>query len=152
MVRLIFVAFLLLSTGCRAQLFETKIDSDHIRIDQVGPRDYMLEAVILTIEKVELKFPERPQKVNRNVFDSLSRYIDKLYKEKPSILLRKIDVNEFGIFKVTVRVKGKTEIFFTRNRKNAVSFLSGFTKLMKDVSAPEESIKKAEHMLEKINY
>lgn len=151
MVRLICV-ILLLCNYCHAQLFETKINSDHIRIDQGGPRDYMLEPVILTIEKVELRFPERPVKVNRHVFDSLCSYIDKLYKEKPSILLREIDVNEFGIFKVTIRIEDRTQIFFTRNRKMAVTFLTGFREILKDLTAPDESIKKTETMLQKITY
>jgi hypothetical protein len=68
---------LLLCNCCHAQLFETKINSDHIRIDQVGPRDYMLESVILTIEKVELPFPETPVKVNRQVF----RFPLQLYRQ-----------------------------------------------------------------------
>jgi hypothetical protein len=142
---------LLLCNCCHAQLFETKIKSDHIRIDQAGPRDYMLEPVILTIEKIELRFPERPVKVNRNVFDSLCNYIDKVHKEKPSILLREIDVNEFGIFKVAIRVKGKTRVFFTRNRKMAVVFLTGFRDLLKNVTAPEELITKTEKMLRKVS-
>ena len=151
MVRLICV-LLLLCNCCHAQLFETKISSDHIRIDQVGPRDYMLEAVILTIEEVKLRFPEKSIKVNRNIFDSLCVYIDKAYKEKPSILAREIDVNEFGIFKVTIRVQDKTQIFFTRNRKMAVALLTGFKKLLKELKAPEESIKKTETMLQKVSY
>lgn len=151
MVRLICV-MLLLCNCCHAQLFETKISSDHIRIDQVGPRDYMLEPVILTIEKVELRFPERPEKVNRTVFDSLCSYINKVNKEKPSILLHEIDVNEFGIFKLTIRNEDKTQIFFTRNRKMAVAFLAGFSKLLKDLAAPAESVKKTETMLQKVSY
>ena len=140
---------LLLCNYCHAQGFQTKIHSDHIRIDQGGPRDYMIESVILTIEKVELKFPERPVKINRHVFDSLCSYIDKLSKEKPSILPREIDVNEFGIFKVTMRIKGRTQIFFTRNRKMAITFLTGFSKILKGLAAPDESIKKTEAMLQK---
>jgi len=151
MVRLICVV-LLFCNCCHAQLFETKIVSDHIRIDQVGPRDYMLEPVILTIEKVELRFPERPQQINRPVFDSLCSYINKINKEVPSILHREIDVNEFGIFKVTIRNEDKPQIFFTRNRKMAIAFLTGFSKLLKDLPAPDESIKKTETMLQKVNY
>ena len=142
----------MLCNCCHAQLFETKISSDHIRIDQVGPRDYMLEPLILTIEKVELRFPERPEQINRPVFDSLCSYINKINKEVPSILLREIDVNEFGIFKVTIRNEGKTQIFFTRNRKFAITFLTGFRKVLKDLTAPDESIKKTETMLHKIDY
>jgi hypothetical protein len=143
---------LLLCNCCHAQLFETKIGSDHIRIDQAGPGDRMLEPVILTIEKVELRFPERPVKVNRNVLDSLCSYINKLYKEKPATLLREIDVNEFGICKVTIRIGDKTQIFFTRNRKMAIGFLTGFRGVLKNLMAPDESIKKTEMMLQKVTY
>lgn len=153
MVRLrLICVILLLCNCCHAQLFETKIYSDHIRIDRAGPRDYMLESVILTIEKVDLRFPERPVKVNRNVLDSLSIFIDKVYKEKPSILLREIDVNEFGIFKVTIRIEDKAQVFYTRNRKIAIVFLTRVRNLLKDLSAPDESIDKTEAMLQKVNY
>jgi hypothetical protein len=59
MVRLrLICVILLLCNCCHAQLFETKINSDHIRINQAGPRDFMLAPAIVTIEKVELRFPE----------------------------------------------------------------------------------------------
>jgi hypothetical protein len=151
MVRFICI-MLLLCNCCHAQLFETKINSDHIRIDQVGPRDHMLEAVILTVEKVELRFPERPVKINRHIFDSLCGYIDKCANQKPAILLPEIDVNEFGIFKVTLRTEGRTRIFVTRNRESAVAFLTGFREQLKNLTAPDESIKKTETILQKITY
>jgi hypothetical protein len=63
-----------------------------------------------------------------------------------------IDVNEFGIFNVTLRIEDKTQIYFTRNRKMAVVFLTGFRNVLKDLTAPDESIKKTETMLHKIDY
>jgi hypothetical protein len=152
MVRLIFVAFLLLSTCCHAQLFETKITIDHIRIDQVGPRDAMLEPIIITTEKLELRFPERPIQVRKNIFESLSNYIDKAYIDKAHNLLRKRERNEFGVFKVTKRIGSKTEIYFTGTRKKSVDFLSEFKKLLKDVGAPDELVKKNERILKRIDY
>src|SRR5690242_1835874 len=110
MVRLTFVAFLLLSTNCHAQ-FHSKITLDHIRIDHVGPGDAMLEPIIITTKKLELPFPERPVQVGKNIFESLSNYIDK----SPN-LLRKKELNEFGVFKITKQINGKTEIYFTGTR------------------------------------
>ena len=152
MVRLIFVSFLLSSICCHAQLFETKITSDHIRIDQVGPRDAMLEAIIITTKKLELPFPERPIEVRKNIFESLSNYVDKAHIGKSANLLRETELNEFGVFKVTKRIGNKTEIYFTGTRKKAVDFLNGFKKLLKEVGAPDELIKKNERILKKIDY
>jgi len=152
MVRLIFTAFLLLSIGCHAQAFETKITSDHIRIDQVGPRDATLESIIITIKKVELRFPERPVQVSKNIFDSLSNYLDKAYIANAPNLLRERELNEFGIFKVTKQINGKSEIYFTGTRKKAVAFLSEFKKLLKDLGAPDELVEKTEKALKRIDY
>jgi hypothetical protein len=146
MVRLSFVAFLLLSTCCYAQ-FQSKILSDHIRIDHVGPSDAMLEPIIITTKKLELPFPERPIQVDKNIFESLSKCI-----ENASNLLRKKELNEFGVFKVTKCVGNKTEIYFTGTRKKSVDFLSGFKKLLKDVGAPDELVKKNERILKRIDY
>lgn len=152
MVRFIFPALFLLSAYCQAQLFETKITSDHIRIDQVGPSDAMLEPIIITIKKLELRFPERPIQVRREIFETLSNYVDKAYIDKAHILLRERELNEFGVFKVTKRIGGKTETYFTGTRKKSVTFLKELKKLFKDVGAPEELVKKTERVLKRIDY
>jgi len=153
MARLISVAFLLLSTCCcRAQLFETKIASDLIRIDQAGPSDAMIEPIIITTKKVELRVPERPVQVSRNIFDSLSGYVDKAYMAKGPTLFRERELNEFGIFKVTKRIGSKSEVYFTGTRKKAVAFLRKFKKLLKDVGAPDELVEKTERALKRIDY
>jgi len=153
MVRSIFVAILLLSTSCcQAQLFQTKILSEHIRIDQVGPSDAMLEPIIITIKKVELRFPERPVQVSKGIFDSLSNYVDKAYRDKPHNLLRERELNEFGVFKVTKRVGNKTEIYFTGTRKKAVAFLKELKKQLKTLGAPDELAKETETILKRIDY
>ena len=133
-------------------MFETKIASDHIRIDQAMPRDYMLEPVIITTEKLELQFPESAIQVRKDIFDSLCHYIDKAYKDKVPSLLRERELNEFGIFKVTMRVGDRSEILFTGTRRKAGSFLKEFSKLLKDLGAPDESVKKTEIMLKRIGY
>jgi hypothetical protein len=133
-------------------MFETKIASDHIRIDQTMPRDSMLEPVIITTDKLELPFPENPIQVRKDIFDSLCRYINKAYKDTAPILLREREVNEFGNFKVTMRVGDRSEILFTGTRRKAVSFLTEFSKLLKVLGAPDESVKKTESMLKKIDY
>ncbi|HEY9047544.1 MAG TPA: hypothetical protein VIN08_16675 [Ohtaekwangia sp.] len=145
MVRLIFIAFLLLNTFCEAQ-FYSKITIDHIRIDHVGPGDAMLEPIIITTEKLELPFPERPIQVDKHIFECLVEYL------KHAKLLPKREINEFGVFKVTERIGTKTEIYFTGTQKKSVDFLKGFKKLLKDVRAPDELIKKTERVLKRIDY
>jgi hypothetical protein len=146
MVRLIFVAFLLLTTCCQAQLFETKIAIDHIRIDHVGPGDAMLEPIIITTKKLELRFPESPIQVDKHIFKSLVEYVGQ------ANLLSQREVNEFGVFKITRRLDGKTEICFSGTRKKSVVFLKEFKKLLNDLGAPNELIAKTERVLKRIDY
>jgi hypothetical protein len=145
MVRLIFAAFLLLNTGCHAQ-FQSKITLDHIRIDHVGPGDAMLEPIIITTKKLELPFPERPIQVDQHIFESLVEYVE-LAK-----LLPEREINEFGVFKVTKRIDEKTEVCFTGTRKKSVDFLREFKRLLQDVRAPDELVKKTERVLQRIDY
>jgi hypothetical protein len=146
MVKLIFAAFLLFSTCCNAQ-FQSKIASDHIRIDHVGPSDAMIEPIIITTKKLTLPVPEVPIQVSQDIFESLTKYLDDFGN-----LLPEREINEFGVFKVTKRVGNKTEICFTGTRKKSVKFLTEFKKLLKDVGAADELVKKIERVLKRIDY
>jgi hypothetical protein len=146
MVRSIIIISLLVTTCCKAQ-FHSKITLDHIRIDHVGPGDAMLEPIIITTKKLELPFPESPIQVSKNIFESLLNHID----NAPN-LLRKKELNEFGVFKITRQIDGKTEIYFTGNRKKSVIFLREFKKVLKDVGAPDELVKRTEKILKRIDY
>jgi hypothetical protein len=107
----------------------------------------MLEPIIITTKKLELPFPESPIQVSKNIFESLLNHID----NAPN-LLRKKELNEFGVFKITRQIDGKTEIYFTGNRKKSVIFLREFKKVLKDVGAPDELVKRTEKILKRIDY
>ena len=121
---------MLFTTCCKAQ-FHSKITSDHIRIDHVGPSDAMLEPIIITTKKLTLPVPEVPIQVNQHIFESLAGYLG-----HAANLLPERGVNEFGVFKVTKQINGKTEIYFTGTRKKSVAFLSEFKKLLKERDCP----------------
>jgi len=146
MVRLFIVGLLLLSACCHAQ-FQSKITSDHIRIDHVGPSDAMIEPIIITTKKLTLPVPEVPIQVSKQIFESLVAHLG-----QSSALLAKREVNEFGVFKVTKCVDNKMEIYFTGTRVKSVGFLSEFKKLLIELGAPEELIKKNERVLKRIDY
>jgi hypothetical protein len=55
-------------------------------------------------------------------------------------LLRDTEINEFGVFKITSFVKGKTEIYFTGTRKKSIYFFTKFKKHLKNVKSPEELV------------
>src|SRR5688500_12877481 len=107
MVRLFIFSFLLLSTCCRGQA-PSLITSDHIRIDHVGPIDKPIIPLIISTEKLTLPITELSIQVDQNIFALFADYF-----ESSKHLTSERKVNEFGVFKITKLVNGKTEIAFT---------------------------------------
>ena len=146
MVRSTIIAFLLLNTCCEAQIL-SKITSDHIRIDQAGPRDAMIAPIIITTEKVQVVSPESFVQVDKRLFESLSEYI-----KSTGDLLREGELNEFGVFKVTRFIDGQAEIYFTGARKKSVHFFKEFRTRLKDLGSPEELVQRVDKTLARIDY
>ncbi|SHG40828.1 hypothetical protein SAMN04488109_0109 [Chryseolinea serpens] len=137
---------MLLNTYCEAQTL-SKITSDHIRIDQAGPRDAMMAPIIITTEKVQVVAPESFVQVDKRLFESLSEYI-----KSSEDLLREGGLDEFGVFKVTSFIDGKAETYFTGTRQKSAHFFKEFRTLLKDLGSPEELIQRVDKTLARIDY
>jgi hypothetical protein len=109
----------------------TKIDSDHIRIDLIGPHDKPLSPLIITTVKLKLDIFEKEVLVNQELLDSVSNFFT---KSKDVTVER--GENEFGTFKVTKRIKGKTSLYYFPTRLKSIEILK---KLRNQITGMETS-------------
>jgi hypothetical protein len=90
---------------------------DHVRIEHVGPIDKPIIALIISTEKSNAPITELSVQVDEKTFVLLINYLG-----SNEYLNEEREVNEFGIFKITKLVNGKTEIGFTTTRNESIHF------------------------------
>jgi hypothetical protein len=114
----------------------TKISSDHVRIELIGPHDKPFGPLVITAIKLKLDIIEREILVNRNVLDSVTNFFSKnidVTKER--------GVNEFGTFRVTTVKEGKKAIYYFPTRLKSIDIFKALREKVFGLETSYELVK-----------
>ena len=120
----------------------TKITSDHVRIELIGPHDKPFIPLIITTVKLKLFVYEKEVFVNQQLLDSVSNFFP---KTKDVTVER--GENEFGTFKVTKLIKGKTTLYYFPTRLKSIEIFKNLRKEIKGLETSDQLVKEIGYAL-----
>jgi hypothetical protein len=138
---------LILSFGQRP--WQTKITSDHIRIEHWGPIDAPIRELIITTAPTNLKLDlmEMEIVVDKDLFSFVNNYLNTDVR-----IGKSREVNEFGVFKVTRLVQGEEQTFYFPTRPKSILILKTLREKINDRSTSDKLILEIDKILKRIDY
>ena len=133
--------FLLLGLYCKGQT-PSSIRSDHIRIEHRGPTDKPIIPLIISTEKLSVPITELSIQVDQSTFALLTHYF------KSSKHLRsKRNINEFGVFQITVLLDGEVKMFYTPERAESIHLFKNLLVQLNDRQLSDTLVKEIDKIL-----
>jgi hypothetical protein len=134
--RLIQVLFVCtLSLQCNGQEI-TKISSNHVRIELIGPHDKPFGPLVITAIKLKLDIIEREVLVNQNVLDSVTNFFS-----GNTDMTKERGVNEFGTFRETTLKDGTKAIHYFPTRLKSIDIFKALREKVTGLQTSGELVK-----------
>lgn len=124
---------------------ETKIASDHVRIDHVGPKDKPFESIVVTASHLDLEPEEMEALVSQSVFLIVTNEVE---KNMPVNTVPKERV--FGMFKIVVLLRGEERNYFLPTRASAIQFFRNLKIKVNTQQGSRELIRRLDYILFRI--
>jgi hypothetical protein len=128
--------------------WQTKITSDHIRIEHWGPSDAPIRELIITTTKLKKKLDlmETEVLVDKNLFSVVNDFLN-----TEGLIGNRREINEFGVFKVTRLVHGEGQLFYFPTRRKSVSIWKSLREKINDRPTSETLILEIDKILKRID-
>ena len=128
---------------------QTKITTDHIRIERSGPIDKPIRELIITTKpaNVRLNLMEIEILVDKDLFSFISSFID-----TDDLTGKSREVNEFGVFKVTRLAQGVEQTFYFPARRKSILILKALREKMSGRPTSDILIAEIDSILKRIDY
>lgn len=119
----------------------TKLASDFVRIDLIGPHDKPWASLVITTIRVKLDTPiEQEILVSKEVFN----VVYKFFSENRNVSLEGA-INEFGIFKATTQISGQKVVFYFPTRLKSIQ-------IFKDLRSKLAGLETADRLIKETTY
>lgn len=128
---------------------QTKITSDHIRIEHYGPIDAPIGELIITPAKLnlDLDLMEKEVLVEMELFSFLSNFL-----QTEELIGNSREINEFGVFKVTRVVDGKGQLFYFPTRPKSILIWKSMREKIAGMPTSDTLIPQIDKILRRIDF